>query len=114
MRFLILVLLVLGMASCDKHAGIDRDAVLKWSTTPDVNTRSKAATWALQKEDKSWVAISTARCTETETGLLYDNGEILRSGFIVYPGGTQVATIEEALAAASKAKGATHKLEGAR
>ncbi|RYD42043.1 MAG: hypothetical protein EOP83_33195 [Verrucomicrobiaceae bacterium] len=114
MRLLLLALLTIGMVSCDKHAAEDRQAALVWSKKPEVTTRSKAATWAFQKEDKSWVSISTARCTETGTGLLYDGGEILRTGFIVYPGATQVATMEEALVAASKLKGATYKLEGAR
>ena len=103
MRLILLALLTTALVSCDqKPPAIDREAVLKWSQSSAVVSRDNAATWAIQRADKTWVAISTALCKETEKGLIYEDGEILRSGYYVYPGAKKVATLEEALALAAK------------
>lgn len=112
MRLLLIALLTIALVSCDKSQSIDREGALKWSQTSAVISRDNAATWAFQKPDKTWISISTARCSETETGLLYEGAGILRSGFFVYPGATEVSTFGDALALASKIQGASYRLNG--
>jgi len=110
MRLFLLALLTTALVSCDKKPpAIDREAALKWSQRSAVVSREKASTWTFQKADKSWVSISTARCKETDNGLIYEDAGILRSGFYVYPGANEVSTIEDALALASEIQGARYK-----
>ena len=113
MRLLLLALLTTALVSCDKKpSAIDREAVLKWSQGSAVVSRDNAATWTFQKPDKTWVSISTARCRETEKGLIYEGAGILRSGFYVYPGAKEVSTLEDALALVSEIQGAPYQLQG--
>ena len=66
-----------------------------------------------KNDDGKWISISTSVMEETKTGLMYSGGEILKSGFLVYPGGQRVSTIEEAVRVAAKLPGADYQSEQA-
>jgi hypothetical protein len=66
----------------------------------------------MAKNDKGrWIVISTSVMEETKTGLMYSGGEILKSGFLVYPGSQRVSTIGEAIRIAAKIPGAEYQSE---
>lgn len=65
--------------------------------TSDAQRRDKVAVYGYQRPDSSWVYISTAKLTVASSGVVADNGEILTSGYLVYPGGKQVSNIHEAI-----------------
>ena len=64
-----------------------------------------------QNDDGKWISISTSVMEEAESGLVYSGGEILKSGFLVYPGGQRVSTIEDAIRVAANLPGAEYKSE---
>ena len=80
----------------------DSDAAMRWSQTTDVQARKKASTYSYQRKDGSFVGLSTARLLEEPNGWTYDGGDILPTGFLVYPGAKPAATIKDAIAVASK------------
>ena len=51
------------------------------------------------------MGISTAEMQEKETGLVYNNGEILFNGFYVYPGQVFAKEIDEAIQLATTTEG---------
>jgi hypothetical protein len=111
MRTLVILIALLSLVSCDSHRSFDSQAAVEWSKKPDVQMRKKSAIYAFQRSDGSWVSISTARQTETQSGLLYDGGKILESGFITYPGGERAASIGEATEICSRIDGAEYQSE---
>ena len=114
MRFVSIILLLLSLASCDGRLSIDEDAALRWSKKQASQSRRTAEVYSFQRDDGLWVSIATARHTETISGLLYEGAEILKVGYITYPGGRRVETIEEAILIGSKAKGANYTSEPSR
>lgn len=103
MRITLLALLSsLGFISCGRQTMMDADAALKWSLSADAAARSKAAVYSYQRPDASWITISTARLEETASGTIYDNGEILKTGYFVYPGSKNATTIQDAIRMAAQ------------
>jgi hypothetical protein len=86
---------------------------MKWSQQSDVQLRQKAATFMATNDDGKWISISTSVMEETKTGLMYCGGEIMKSGFLVYPRGHRVSTLEEAIQVAAKLPGAEYQSEQA-
>ena len=111
MRLLLMIFTLVGLISCDSRPSFDSVAAVQWSKTPKVQLRSEASTYSFQRLDGSWVSISTAINTETESGLMCDGSEILKTGYITYPGGARTRTINEAIAICSKITGAKYKSE---
>jgi hypothetical protein len=109
MKYLGVILAVLALGSCEQPRLFDDEAALIWSKKPEVQLREQSATYSFERGDGSWVAISTAKMTETEIGLMYSGGEVLKSGFITYPGGKVVTSIEDAIKICSKLEGAKYK-----
>ena len=103
MRITLLALLSsLGLISCGRQTMMDADAALNWSLSADAQGRSKAAVYSYQYPDGSWITISTARLTETASGTIYDSGEILKTGYFVYPGSMNATTIQDAIRMAAQ------------
>lgn len=113
MRILILLAMLIGISSCDRSRSVDHDVVIKWSQQSDVQLRQKGATFMAKSDEGRWISISTSVMEETKTGLMYSGGEILKSGFLVYPGSQRVGTIEEAIRVAAKLPGAEYQSEQA-
>ena len=109
MKCLGVILAGLALVSCERPRSFDDEAALIWSKKPVVQLREQSATYSFQRGDGSWVAISTAKMTETEIGLMDSGGEVLKFGFITYPGGRTVTSIEDAIRICSKLEGAKYK-----
>ena len=109
MRFLGVILITLAMTSCDRKRSFDSEAALAWSKTSEVQHRQGAKLYSFQRGDGSWVSISTARMRETDKGLMYSGGEILKSGFITYPGGEKVESIKDAIGICSEINGSRYQ-----
>jgi hypothetical protein len=109
MKYSPFILLGLALLSCNRPKLFDDAAALAWSKKPEVQTRSQSASYAFQRSDGSWVSISTAKMSESETALVYSGGEVLRTGFLTYPGGQTAASIEEAIQLCNKLAGAKYK-----
>ena len=103
--------MLLVFTGCERSESIDRDAVIEWSRGSDVQQRAKGVTFMDQDDDGRWVSISTSVMKETDSGLMYAGGEILRSGFLVYPGGHRANTIEKAINIAKRLEGAKYQSE---
>lgn len=110
--FRVLVALGVSLAvlvGCESQSGVDRSRVLDWVRSDKVKERTGATTIQLKNESGRWISISTARLTETSSGLVARaEDEILKTGFYVFPGAIRATTIEEALAIAAASEGAVY------
>lgn len=70
MKYLRVIFAVLALVSCERSRSFDEKAALIWSQKPVVQLREQSATYSFLRSNGSWVAISTAKMTETEIGLL--------------------------------------------
>jgi hypothetical protein len=93
---LILVFLF-SVVSCSKESKILDSALIEWSRSSDVVSRKTAASYSCGVVGDQWIVISTAYQVESESHVMYTGGEILKSGFFVYPGGIKVNNIQEAI-----------------
>lgn len=93
------------LAACEKKYAFDRDAALQWSQTEAGQPRTKAASYTCNRPDGSWVMVTTATFSEDADGFGYDGGEILKNGYLVYPGGIRTETIEEAIQLCERIEG---------
>jgi hypothetical protein len=98
-----------GLIGCESRPAIDRSRVLDWVQSDKVKGRTVSTTIQLKNESGRWISISTARLTETSSGLVARaDDEILKTGFFVFPGAIRVTTIEEALGIAAASEGALY------
>jgi len=101
---------LIGFSACDRSSPFDEEGALQWSKKADVQLRQKGASFMDQNDEGRWVSISTSTMVETASGLMYSSGEILETGFFVYPGGHRVTTIEEAIQLSKEIEGANYNL----
>ena len=87
----------IAVVSCKRPYEFDSDAALRWSETSDVQQREIAASYSFMRKDSTWIIVTTAQMEESENDLTYAGGEILNSGYLVYPGGIKVSNIKEAV-----------------
>lgn len=105
MRSALLIFLLLTFAACSRSKSFDADAARNWNQSADAQNRKKASSYSFQRSDSSWVCISTAVLTESSTGFIYDSGPILKTGYLVYPGGHEAQELAEAIRIASTIPG---------
>ena len=102
---LFLLLYSLLFTSCSKPNDFDPTAAHRWSKSNVVVFRQSPALYFYTRQDGKSVGISTAEMQEKETGLVYNNGEILFNGFYVYPGQVFAKEIDEAIQLATTTEG---------
>lgn len=102
---------LLGLSACDRSSSFDGEAAREWSQKANVQLRHEGATYMDQNDEGEWVSISTAAMEETASGLMYSQGEVLRTGFFVYPGGHRVNTIDEAILLSMEILGVKYQSE---
>ncbi len=102
-RVLLVLAITCVLVSCSRDS-VPGEHIRTWAQSNDVLAREHPASYGFQLPDGSWVTVSTARLEESDIGLTYDTGEILRSGFLVYPGGARAKNLEEALALLGRIK----------
>ena len=95
MKRTMLFVLICLLASCSRGT-VPSDAVRRWAASHVVVARDRCATHSFRRPDGTWAIVSTARLDED--GLVYVDGEILKSGFFVYPGGARADNLDQALA----------------
>ena len=108
MRLLLILLMLISLSACDRASSFDEEGALQWSKKADVQLRQKGASFMDQNDEGRWVSISTATMVETASGLMYSGGEILETGFFVYPGDHRVNTINEAIQLSKEIEGANY------
>ncbi|MGB1259728.1 MAG: hypothetical protein ACPG6P_06795 [Akkermansiaceae bacterium] len=102
MRYLFAILTTLLCVSCTKQSSIEDSKIMQWGQDSSVTARTSSAVYMLPFEDGHWIAISTSYQKEKSETVAYTGGEVLKSGFLVYPGETKVNTLEEAIAEAKR------------
>lgn len=105
--FLILTSVFLSalLPSCDSTYDINAGHAREWSQKTTVTERKTPAIFSTTRADERSIILSTAALKESAHGVMYDGGEILQTGYLVYPGAQPAANIEEAITIARKTKG---------
>ena len=111
MKYLAICICLVSLSACDKGNPIDEEAILKWSSSSKAQAREHGATYMFHLDDGSCVSISTSKMQETDNGLMYSGGEILETGYFVYPGEKRVASIQEAIRLCKKIEGAHYNTQ---
>lgn len=106
MKYLAICICLVGLSACDKVNPIDEEAILKWGSSGKAQAREHGETYMFYLDDGSCVSISTSKMEETDKGLMYSGGEILETGYYIYPGGRRAASIQEAIRLCKKIEGA--------
>jgi hypothetical protein len=108
---LFLLLYPLIFTSCSEPPDFDPNAAHRWSKSNVVNFRQSPALYFYTRRNGKSVGISTAEMQEKETGLVFNDGEILFNGFYVYPGKVFAKEIDEAIQLAMTMEGADYSGE---
>ena len=105
MRFVLLLLVILMVCSCERAATFNAEAAQRFFQSADAQNRTKATVYAFQRPDGSWVYISTAPLRESKRGVVHGGSAVLQSGYIVYPGAHHAESLPKAIELASKIQG---------